>query len=483
MGSCEGTWGFKEEDDVLVLTKDTFDEALKKFDHILVEFYAPWCGHCKKLAPEYAQAAQKLAAQDPPRYIAKVDATENKEVAERHGIKGFPTLVFYANGNKSDYTGGRTEDTIVQWINKKTGPPSEEVDCAGMEAKTAEGKLNLSYFGDVTGDLWDAYFAAAKDTAISENYGFFHTSDTSCADKYGLSGAGVALSRRFDESPLQYSGENTTAGIVSWAKAASISILISFSEDYIEPIFADHNPALILFTEETGQAWQDTYAAAAKELAGEILFVTSGVTDGIQARLGDFLGVTKDDMPSLRLIDPSEGMTKYIWDGDVANLSTDIIKQYIADFKDKKLEPHLKSEEIPAEQGALTVVVGKEWEKIVKDETKDVLVKYYAPWCGHCMALAPTWDSLGEDVKDIEDLIIAKFDATANEVAGLEIRGYPTLKFYPKDNKDGVDYGGDRELDDFKKWLSENSSAYQAARPGDPEAVQAGAGGETQEEL
>ena len=373
--------------------------------------------------------------------------------------------MFFSQGTKLDYTGGRTEDTIVSWINKKTGPPSEKVDCAAMEAQTAEGKLNLCYFGEETGDLWDAFFGAAKDPAISEKYSFFHSDDVACGEKFGLSGSGVALSRRFDESPLQYSGESTTAGVVDWAKSSSVPVLISFSEDYIEPIFADHNPALILFTEETGQAWQDAYAAAAKELQGEILFVTSGVTDGIQARLGDFVGVSADAMPSLRLIDPSENMTKYVWDGDVASLNTDVIRQYIADFKDKKLAPHLKSEEVPVpNDGGVTVLVGKNWEQIVKDETKDVLVKYYAPWCGHCKALAPTWDQLGDDVKDIEDLVIAKFDATANEVAGLEIRGYPTLKYYPKADKTGTDYSGDRELDDFKKWLSENSSAYQAAR-------------------
>ena len=54
-----------------------------------------YSGHCKKLAPEYAAAAQELATRDPPLSIAKVDATENKELGERFGIKGFPTLKFF----------------------------------------------------------------------------------------------------------------------------------------------------------------------------------------------------------------------------------------------------------------------------------------------------------------------------------------------------------------------------------------------------
>ena len=111
-------------------------------------------------------------------------------------------------------------------------------------------------------------------------------------------------------------------------------------------------------------------------------------------------------------------------------------------------------------------MVGKTFESIAKDPTKDVLVQYYAPWCGHCKNLAPIWADLAKDVEGINDLVIAKFDYTVNDVKGLEIRSFPTIKFYPKGNKSGLDYKGERKLEDLKKWLSENSSAYKAAHAG-----------------
>jgi len=451
---------------VLILTDSNFDEAIAKYDYLLVEFYAPWCGHCKKLTPEYEKAAATLATFDPPLTIAKVDATEQKELAERFAIQGFPTLHWFAQGQKQDYTGGRTEDTIVNWIKKRTGPPSDEVDCDAMVAKTGDSKFAISYFGELAGDLYDAFMGAAKDAGLGEKAAFYHTTDADCASKFGASAPGVALSRAFDESPLAYGGAAATADVVSWAKAASVPTLIEFSEDFIEPIFADHNPALILFTEDSDTDYQKTFAQAAKDLNGEILFVTSGVSEGIQSRLGEFIGVGKEDLPSLRLIDPRDQMLKYVYEGDVKEATGDSIKAYIDDFKGGKLSPHLKSEPIPeGSDDAVQTIVGKNWADVVLDESKDVLVKYYAPWCGHCKALAPTWDQLAADTADIADLVIGKFDATANEVAGLDIRGYPTLKFYPKGEKTPVDYNGGREVDDFKGWLAEHSEAYKAARP------------------
>ena len=69
-------------------------------------------------------------------------------------------------------------------------------------------------------------------------------------------------------------------------------------------------------------------------------------------------------------------------------------------------------------------MVGETFEEIVGDPEKEVLIEFYAPWCGHCKALAPKFDELGEKLKETENLVIAKLDATANHFPSVyEVRG------------------------------------------------------------
>ena len=85
-------------------------------------------GHCKQLAPEYTKAAQKLAAHEPPYYLAKVDGTVNTALASRFAVESYPTLIFFRRGNQIKFSGGRTESEIVQWYISKTKPISTLVD-------------------------------------------------------------------------------------------------------------------------------------------------------------------------------------------------------------------------------------------------------------------------------------------------------------------------------------------------------------------
>lgn len=111
---------------VNMLTDKSFDEFVNSKPKVLVMFYAPWCGHCKTMKPAYSEAATDMKKFLPGTYLAAVDATQQKALAQRFELKGFPTLKYFENGKfKSDYNGGRTKDAIVSFM--RDGPSKQEL--------------------------------------------------------------------------------------------------------------------------------------------------------------------------------------------------------------------------------------------------------------------------------------------------------------------------------------------------------------------
>ncbi|KAI5305561.1 protein disulfide-isomerase precursor, partial [Ascosphaera atra] len=98
-----------EEAKVHSLTGETFKDFVSEHDLVLAEFFAPWCGHCKALAPEYEAAATELAEKDIP--LVKVDCTEESELCREYGIQGYPTMkVFRGLEDIKPYIGARKAD-------------------------------------------------------------------------------------------------------------------------------------------------------------------------------------------------------------------------------------------------------------------------------------------------------------------------------------------------------------------------------------
>ena len=88
-----------EDEGVLVLDDSNFDEAIKKHPQLLVEFYAPWCGHCKNLEPHWNQLASEMKGKKIK--IAKIDADKNKNIGGRFQVQGFPTIKVFPPGTKT----------------------------------------------------------------------------------------------------------------------------------------------------------------------------------------------------------------------------------------------------------------------------------------------------------------------------------------------------------------------------------------------
>uniref|UniRef100_A0A182SFP6 protein disulfide-isomerase n=1 Tax=Anopheles maculatus TaxID=74869 RepID=A0A182SFP6_9DIPT len=387
---------------------------------------APWCGHCKALAPEYAKAAKVLADKESTIKLAKVDATIEPELAEKYGIRGYPTLKFFRSGSHVDYTGGREQDTIVSWLEKKTGPAAKELETveAAEEFLKENNVAVVGFFKDRDSKEAKAFMSTA---VAVDDYPFGVTSSEDVYKKYE-------------------------------AKCGSaLPLIVDFSHETAQKIFGGEIKSHLLFfiSKEAGHLKEFVEPAkeVAKKFREQILFVTIDADQEDHTRILEFFGMKKDEVPSLRIIRLEEDMAKY--KPETNDLSADKILEFVQSFLDGKVKQHLLSQDLPEDwdKEPVKVLVATKFDEVAFDKTKDVLVEFYAPWCGHCKQLVPIYDKLGEKYKDSDSVVVAKIDATANELEHTKISSFPTIYLYRKGDNEKVEFKGERTLEGFVKFL------------------------------
>ena len=216
-------------------------------------------------------------------------------------------------------------------------------------------------------------------------------------------------------------------------------------------------PLAYLFVAEPEhkEKYHDEVEALAKELKGKINFVYIDAEKfGAHA---DNLNL-KESWPAFGIQNVQTG-TKFPLDQE-ADLTVERMRELAEKVLDGSAEPSIKSEAVPeSNDGPVKVVVASTYNEIVEDESKDVLIEFYAPWCGHCKNLAPIYEELGELYKG-SDIVVAKMDATANDLPAhlpFEVQGFPTIKFRKAGSSEYVDFEGDRTKAGFVEFLDANA--------------------------
>jgi len=126
----------------------------------------------------------------------------------------------------------------------------------------------------------------------------------------------------------------------------------------------------------------------------------------------------------------------------------------LTEFVNTEGGTNVKIASVPSD---VVVLTADNFGEVVLDETKDVLVEFYAPWCGHCKNLAPTYEKVATAFKYEDDVVIANLDADkyTSLAEKYDVSGFPTLKFFPKGNKAGEEYDGGQDLADFVTFINE----------------------------
>lgn len=414
---------------VLKLDDQTFDLTIQENEFVLVKFFAPWCGHCKKMAPEYEQVS--IDAPDNV-VIAEMDATENSEIPKRMKVQGYPTLKWFVKGEEQPYNGGRTHRTILRFIEKHTGDWIKKVENEETLHKLTDLDLesviimsnrdNITSLKNLSSNFPNVQFGqlvGEMKTIWPEN----------SLRVYNAFDGEVKYHEYKDGDENKFIIQHVVPDIVDME---SKHFMTSFSLKTVHIIS--------LFEEDDRKKVTKVLKPLAKKY-DKFLFVT---TSDPNKKLTSLFGT--QELPSVLILDVPE-YKKYFVQGEI---TTENIESHIEQFENKELEQHFKSQDVPEqEEGKPHVLVGSTFSEYIKNN--DVFVKLYAPWCGHCKKLAPIWDELASK----SPVKIAKYDVTANDHPDIKVEGFPTLRYYK--NGKPIEYKGARTLDDLLSFVTSTS--------------------------
>ena len=342
--------------------------------------------------------------------------------------------------------------------------------------KTQDKVVLVAYFAADDKTSNTTFTAAAE--KLRDSYLFGASNDAELAKAEGVEFPSVVLYKSFDEGKNTLEGALDAEAIEKFASVKSIPLVGEVGPETYAGYMATGIPLAYIFaeTEEERASLAKELTEVAKKHQGKLSFATIDAK-AFGAHAGN-LNLKADQWPAFAIQDTVNNK-KFPYDQE-SEMTAALIGKFVDDFVAGDIEPSIKSEPIPENQeGPVQIVVAKNYDAIVLNDEKDVLIEFYAPWCGHCKALAPKYDILAglyRDQNQDDKVTIAKVDATLNDVPD-EIQGFPTIKLYKAGDKSNpITYSGSRSIEDLIKFVKENgkhevSVEYDESAPADQKPI------------
>lgn len=184
--------------------------------------YAPWCGHCKHLAPIWDDAASKLLGK---LNMGKIDCTVHTDVCNSYNVRGYPTLKYFRSGAVREYTGGRTLEAITTYADRVTGPAVGDVDASNIAKFLASPGSKFLYFGTGSIKQDDVLVSTAERFVDSASFGM--ASDQALKSRYGVTSTPMLVAIRGeskDDTEL-YSGAWDAESLAGWISPRRVPVL------------------------------------------------------------------------------------------------------------------------------------------------------------------------------------------------------------------------------------------------------------------
>ena len=434
---------------MLLLNSNNFDEALETYTYLLVKFYAPWCGHCKSLAPVFTSAAASLAKINTQVRLAKVQVEDSEDLTSRFGVSSIPTLKFFKKQEVIKYNEGRSAQDIIDWVLDNLHTVVHFDSLKDLKTYEKSKKSFILYLGEPSNPVLKSFEKASSSFQL---FPFVFCSDPAALSEYSVQSGSIILLKKFDDKRVDFSGEATQEALVSFANRHRFPWVMKFEDEAARLVLSGGRNALVLFTDKY-PIFQDVFESIGKEVKGEFLLAYANLNSDIFSYLEERLGVNATEMPVVMILDTREKLVKYKLE-QVA--TSENIKGFVAKWKKGLLKPFYMSEGTPeiTHENEVRKIVADQFDSIVMNPHKHVLVLFYLSNSTASQTFLKEYEKVANKYRKYTHIEIGKINMMSNELPGFE-HSMPAVLWYPTNNKTPIQYEGGLIDDDLIEFIEE----------------------------
>ncbi|PSS17924.1 Protein disulfide isomerase-like [Actinidia chinensis var. chinensis] len=409
---------------VIELNIDNTHTVIDQNEFVLVLGYAPWCVRSAELMPQFAEAATALRDLKSGVVMAKIDAERHPKAAANLGIKGFPTLLLFANGSSHAYSGGFTSKEIVIWARKKTGEPVVRIISVtdADEFLKQHSIFVVGLFHKFEGSEYEEFVkAATSDNEIQ----FVETSSIDVANvlfpNIKPSKFSVGLVKSEPERYTAFEGTFKAENLLQFLNHNKFPLVTTVTDlnsvrVYSSPIKLQ---VYVFAGVDDFKNLLEPLQNVARKFKSEIMFLHVDIREENLAKpFLTLFGLEESEDTVVAAFD-NKVSSKYLLESDPTPTK---IQEFSMGLLQGTLMPFYKSQPIPDnKEASIQTIVGKTFDDLILSSPKNILLEVHTPWCINCETTSKQVEKLARHFKGLDSMKCARIDASANEHPKLQV--------------------------------------------------------------
>ncbi|KAJ3431605.1 protein disulfide isomerase [Anaeramoeba flamelloides] len=440
------------------VTLENYDTIIQNYKIAMIHFDVDHDPYCRSVRP-ILKKVEKFLRSEKNVFIGSVNVLKEKTLAMRENITNYPSVRIYRKGKfYKNYNKGAEASQILVFIKKLLLPFVSKINST-WEASKFSQSLSWVVVAYVKPEQREETHKLLKEVAHLpefDEYLFGITTDEEIAKDMKIKKTPKIVLYSNQDREKYYSDITSVQKISNFLKENSHPYIQELSFAGLSALIRTREPFVILFADseyDTKISLVKSYMKNSKKRM-EVVWL-DGPKNPVFYRDFPLSGRWPCLLISTNWND--ENFHRY----EDKRITRKGLNKFFEEFEKGTLPvvKKIKQEEVTEANDNTALITPKDWKKFVLDETKDTFVLIYAPWCEYCKALRPHYVDIAKHFSHVEDLALFRFNGDAYQVPGVTVAGYPTLVFYPRNQKQKyISYEGSRSFGGLKEFIEENAT-------------------------